>query len=152
MTLRLLLLAFAVTAFARAAETRAPNIIFFLIDDWGWTDGGTFGSKLYETPNIDRLAAQGMKFTQAYAACTVCSPTRAAVLTGKYPARLHITDWIAGHRRPAAKLKIPDWTMHLPLEEKTIAEELKARGYATALFGNGISATRSFIPRSRAST
>lgn len=120
---------------ARAATTRAPNIVFILIDDWGWTDGASFGSALYETPHIDRLAAQGMKFTQAYAACTVCSPTRAALLTGKYPARLHLTDWIAGHNRPYAKLKIPDWTQHLPLEEKTIAEALQEHGYATGIFG-----------------
>ncbi|MSU25379.1 MAG: DUF4976 domain-containing protein [Opitutus sp.] len=120
---------------AAAAAPRAPNIIFFLIDDWGWTDAACFGSKLYETPQVDRLAAQGMKFTQAYAACTVCSPTRAAVMTGKYPARLHLTDWIAGHNRPYAKLKIPMWTLQLPLEEKTIAEELKALGYATGMFG-----------------
>ena len=146
MILRLLFIALAVSAISRAAEKRAPNVIFFLIDDWGWTDGGTFGSKLYETPNIDRLASQGMKFTQAYAACTVCSPTRAAVLTGKYPARLHITDWIAGHKRPHAKLKIPDWTLQLPLEEKTIAEELKARGYATALFGKWHLGNEEFFP------
>ncbi len=120
---------------AGAAATRAPNIVFFLIDDWGWTDGSAFGSKFYETPNIERLAAQGMKFNQAYAACTVCSPTRAALMTGKYPARLHITDWIAGHNRPYAKLKIPNWQLFLPLEEKTLAEELKERGYATGLFG-----------------
>jgi arylsulfatase A-like enzyme len=117
------------------AAPHAPNIIFFLIDDWGATDAAVFGSKLYETPNIDRLAAQGMKFNQAYAACTVCSPTRAAVMTGKYPARLHLTDWIAGHNRPYAKLRIPDWTQYLPLEEKTIAEDLKERGYATGTFG-----------------
>lgn len=129
-----------------AAPARSPNIIFFLIDDWGWTDAACFGSKLYETPNVDRLAAQGMKFTQAYSACTVCSPTRAAVMTGKYPARLHITDWIAGHRRPNAKLKIPDWTMQLPLEERTIAEELKTRGYATGLFGKWHLGTDAFYP------
>src|ERR1041384_8344139 len=97
---------------AVSAAQRPPNVIFFLIDDWGWTDGACFGSRFYETPNIDRLASQGMKFTQGYAACTVCSPTRAAVMTGKYPARLHITDWIAGSQRPYAKLKIPDWTQH----------------------------------------
>lgn len=148
MNLRRLLLILLVlpSALARAAETRAPNIIFFLIDDWGWTDAACFGSKLYETPNIDRLAAQGMKFTQAYAACTVCSPTRSAVMTGKYPARLHITDWIAGHNRPFAKLKIPEWRMELPLEEKTIAEELKARGYATGLFGKWHLGNENFWP------
>src|SRR5574339_669715 len=116
--LPLFLLALAALSFApaRAATppARPPNVIFILIDDWGWTDGACFGSKFYETPNFDRLAAEGMKFTQAYSACTVCSPTRAAVMTGKYPARLHITDWIAGHRRPYAKLRIPNWTMQLP--------------------------------------
>ena len=131
---RLLLLAL-ILALAAPAFGRAPNIVFFLIDDWGWTDAACYGSKLYETPNIDRLATQGMKFSDAYAACTVCSPTRAATMTGKYPARLHITDWIAGHVRPNAKLKIPDWTKYLPLEETTIAEALRARGYATGLFG-----------------
>jgi arylsulfatase A len=134
------------TAAGSWAAPRPPNVIFFLIDDWGWTDGGTFGSKFYETPNIDRLAREGMKFTQAYAACTVCSPTRAAVMTGKYPARLHLTDWIAGHNRPFAKLKIPDWQMHLPLEETTIAEALKVRGYATAIFGKWHLGNEEFFP------
>ena len=112
-----------------------PNFIVFLIDDLGATDLGCFGSKFFETPNIDRLATQGMKFTQAYSACTVCSPTRAALLTGRYPARLHLTDWIAGHVRPFAKMRVPDWTKHLPLEEITIAELLKPLGYATAQIG-----------------
>lgn len=129
------LVGFAAALPVSAATSRPPNIVFFLIDDWGWTDGSAFGSKLYETPNMERLVAQGMKFNQGYAACTVCSPTRAALMTGKYPARLHITDWIAGHNRPFAKLRIPNWQLFLPLEEKTIAEELKSRGYATGLFG-----------------
>ena len=142
----LALTALSLPARAATPPTRAPNVIFILVDDWGWTDAACFGSKFYETPNIDRLAAEGMKFTQAYAACTVCSPTRAAVMTGKYPARLHITDWIAGHRRPYAKLRIPDWTMQLPLEEKTIAEELKARGYATGHFGKWHLGNEPFFP------
>jgi arylsulfatase A-like enzyme len=128
----------ALTQFAASVEAATypkPNVIFFLIDDWGWTDLACMGSKLYETPNLDKLASQGMKFTQAYSACTVCSPTRAAVMTGKYPARLHVTDWIAGHNRPFAKLKIPDWTKYLPLEETTIAELLKQQQYATASIG-----------------
>jgi arylsulfatase A len=133
-------------ASSAVAATRAPNIVFFLIDDWGWTDGSAFGSKFYETPNLERLAAQGMKFNQAYATCTVCSPTRASLMTGKYPARLHLTDWIAGHNRPYAKLKIPDWQLYLPLEETTIAEELKTRGYATGLFGKWHLGGEAFYP------
>ncbi len=126
-----LLVALALTS----AGAAPPNFIVFLIDDLGATDLGCMGSRFYETPHIDRLAAQGMKFTQAYSACTVCSPTRAAMLTGKYPARLHLTDWIAGHSRPHAKLMVPDWTKHLPLEEVTMAEALKPAGYATAQIG-----------------
>jgi arylsulfatase A len=112
-----------------------PNIVLILIDDLGWTDVACYGSKLYETPNIDRLAQDGMKFTQAYSACTVCSPTRAALLTGKYPARLHITDWIPGQMPENPKLIVPDWTKYLPLEEITIARALKEREYATASIG-----------------
>ncbi len=121
--------------FAAWAAAEKPNFILIVVDDLGWTDLGCTGSRLHETPNIDKLAAEGMKFTQAYAACTVCSPTRAAILTGKYPARLHITDWIEGHQRPKAKLKVPDWTRYLPLEEVTLAEALKEGGYVSASIG-----------------
>lgn len=114
---------------------RRPNIVFVLVDDLGWTDLGCFGSTYYETPNIDRLASQGLRFTDAYAACTVCSPTRACILTGQYPARLHITDWIAGHKRPFAKLRVPDWTMQLSHSIPNIAQALKTAGYATASIG-----------------
>ena len=117
------------------AGGKKPNFVFFLVDDLGWRDVGCYGTKFYETPHIDRLAAEGMRFTDAYAACPVCSPTRASILTGKYPARLHLTDWIAGHNQPNAKLRIPDWTKYLPLEEVTIAEALKPAGYATASIG-----------------
>ncbi len=122
---------------ARAASGPAKpwNFIVILVDDLGWTDLSCMGSTFYETPNIDRLAAQGMKFTQAYSACTVCSPTRASLLTGRYPARLHVTDWIEGHVRPEARLQVPDWTMRLPLEEQTIAEALKPAGYASVSIG-----------------
>ena len=126
------LLAAASTASAQEPiKARPPNVIFILVDDLGWTDLSCQGSTFCETPHIDRLAKEGMRFTHGYSACTVCSPTRAAVLTGKYPARLHITDWIAGHQRPFAKLKPPDWTRYLPHEETTIAELLKTVGYAT---------------------
>src|ERR1043165_1936536 len=83
-----------------ATSEDKPNVVFILIDDLGATDLGCAGSAFYETPNIDRLASRGMTFTSAYSACTVCSPTRASLLTGKYPARLHLTDWIPGHERP----------------------------------------------------
>ena len=122
------------TPAARPAEA-PPNIVFLLVDDWGHTGGGVFGSDYYETPNIDALAASGMRFTNAYAACTVCSPTRASVMTGKYPARLRVTDWIAGHDRPQAKLRIPEWTKYLPHKEVTIAEALRTAGYATGSVG-----------------
>ena len=116
-------------------QARQPNVVFMLIDDMGWTDLSCYGSKYYETPAIDQLAKDGVRFTQAHSACTVCSPTRSAIMTGKYPARTHITDWIAGHVRPFAKLKIPDWRMNLPLEEETIAKRFKSAGYATASMG-----------------
>ena len=120
----------------RAAEqTERLNFVLILVDDLGWTDLGCFGSDFYETPAIDRLAAEGMRFTNAYSACTVCSPTRAAVMTGKYPARLHLTDWIHRHKRPQAKLKIPDWTEFLSPDEFTIAKAFHAAGYATSSLG-----------------
>jgi arylsulfatase A len=124
--------------FARvhAAEAKRPNIVFILVDDLGWADVGCFGSKFYQTPNIDRLAAQGLRFTDAYAACAVCSPTRASILTGKYPARLHLTDWIAGEGdAPNHALLVPQWRKFLPLEEVTIAEALKPAGYVSASIG-----------------
>jgi len=116
-------------------QSRPPNIVFILADDLGWPGVGYNGNPFYETPNIDRLAIEGMKFTNAYAAGPVCSPTRASIMTGKYPARLHITDFIAGGDFPHAKYKQPDWQKFLPLEETTIAEALKPAGYVTALFG-----------------
>lgn len=120
---------------ADASSTRPPNVIVILVDDFGVTDLACYGSRLYQTPHIDQLAKDGVRFTESYSACTVCSPTRAALLTGKAPARLHITDWIAGENHPKAKLKIPDWQKFLPFEEITLAEQLKAAGYATASIG-----------------
>ena len=115
---------------------RPPNIVFFLVDDLGWRDTGSFGSSFYETPNIDRLANEGVRFTQAYAASHVCSPTRASIMTGKYPARLQLTDWLSGRRSYAfERLKSPEFLQQLPLEEITIAEALKQHGYRTAHIG-----------------
>lgn len=112
-----------------------PNVIVFFVDDLGWTDLGCFGSDFYETPSIDQLAANGVRFTQAYAACTVCSPSRAALLTGKSPARLHVTDFIPGHAIENTPLLIPDWTQRLEREHVTIAELLQEAGYHTAHIG-----------------
>jgi arylsulfatase A len=121
---------------AAAADAAAkPNVVFILIDDLGWADVACYGSTFHETPEIDRLARQGMRFTDAYAACCVCSPTRASILTGKYPARLHLTNWIKGFRPANPKLLDPDWTMHLRHEEVTLAEALKPAGYASAAVG-----------------
>ena len=115
---------------------RPLNFLFILIDDMGWTDLGCQGSRYYETPHIDRLAAQGMRFTNAYAACPVCSPTRASIMTGKYPPRLLLTDWIPGRKQwPTARLLVPPFHQQLPLAETTIAEMLKPAGYATASIG-----------------
>src|SRR5438034_8904618 len=118
-----------------AAPASKLNVVLILADDLGWTDLACFGSKLYETPHIDRLARDGMKFTQAYAACCVCSPTRAAILTGKYPARLHVTDWIPGGAAGTRKLMAPNWTRQLETSEVTIAQVLHKAGYATASIG-----------------
>ncbi|MEZ4729533.1 MAG: sulfatase [Caldilineaceae bacterium] len=111
-----------------------PNIIFILIDDLGWRDLGCYGSTFYETPNLDRLAAAGMRFTDAYAACPVCSPTRASIMTGNYPATLGITDWIdwAGHIHPArGRLIDVPYLKELPQSEQTVAKALQTAGYAT---------------------
>ena len=115
---------------------RPLNVVFFLVDDLGWRDVGSFGSDFYETPNIDRLAQEGIKFTHAYAASHVCSPTRASIMTGKYPARLNLTDWLGGRRSYAfEQLTSPNFLQELPLEETTIAEAFKEHGYATAHLG-----------------
>lgn len=120
---------------ARAADNR-PNVVFILIDDFGWADLGCYGSTYHRSPNIDRLAQQGMRFTNAYAAAPVCSPTRAALLTGKYPARLRLTDWLPGRiDRPDQKMLRPNIRPALPLEELTLAEALKPAGYVSAHIG-----------------
>ncbi|MCJ7680120.1 MAG: sulfatase [Candidatus Aminicenantes bacterium] len=136
---------------------RAPreplNIVFVLADDLGWTDGGAFGSSFYETPRIDRLCAEGMRFRQAYAACPVCSPTRASIMTGKYPARLSTTDYFGA---PQPTTTSPYWRSkpllpapykeYLPLEELTLAESFKASGYATFFAGKWHLGGEGFYP------
>ncbi len=120
--------------YAGAAEK--PNVIFVLIDDLGRNDLGCYGSTFYRTPHLDRLARAGMKFTEAYAACPVCSPTRASIMTGKYPARLNLTDWLPGRPdRPDQQLRRPALRQELPLEEATLAEALRSAGYVTGHIG-----------------
>lgn len=143
---RLLILLLSVLGLS-AGEAPKPNIIIVLVDDLGWTDLACFGSRYHRTPHLDRLAQDGMRLTSGYAACTVCSPTRAALLTGQYPARLHLTDWIAGHDRPFAKLKIPDWTKRLEQSTVTIAERLKSAGYATACIGKWHLGDETHVPQ-----
>ncbi|WP_291798497.1 sulfatase [Lutibacter sp.] len=115
--------------------TNKPNIIIFMVDDLGWTDLGSYGSDFYETPAIDKIATNGIRFTNAYSASSVCSPTRAAIMTGKYPARTKVTDWIAGHNFPWAQLKVPQWKKYLDPNEITLPEYLKDKGYTTANIG-----------------
>jgi len=121
-----------------------PNFIFILIDDMGWKDVRCCGSTFYETPNLDRMANEGVRFTNAYASCPVCSPTRASILTGKYPARLGLTDYIGGHAR--GKLIDSPYVNHLPLEEKTIASALKDSGYRTYHVGKWHLGNESYYP------
>ena len=112
-----------------------PNIVFFLVDDFGWGALSSAGNPFHETPNIDSLSEVGMSFTNGYAACTVCSPSRAAILTGAYPGRTDLTDWIAGHKKLYAKLSVPDWNMKMDPERITLAEALKEQGYRTQFVG-----------------
>lgn len=119
---------------------KKPNVIFILLDDYGYTDLGCYGSKFYETPNIDRLAKQGVRFTNAYAACPVSSPTRASIMTGRYPVKTGITDWIPGSQATSNGSKedkfiaLP-FKQELDLNEVTIAEVLKQNGYSTMISG-----------------
>lgn len=134
-----------------AAAGNRLNFVFILMDDLGWADVGcNNGRAFYRTPNIDRLAAQGMKFTDGYAACQVCSPTRASIMTGKYPARLHLTDWLPGRTdRPDQKLLRPLINQQLPLEEVTIAEALKKAGYTTGAIGKWHLGGEGFLPQNQ---
>ncbi len=106
-----------------------PNILFILIDDLGCRDLTCFGSTFYETPNLDRFSAQGVRFENAYASCPVCSPTRASIMSGKYPARIGVTQWIGS--KAEGRLKDVPYLHYLPLEEKSVAAALREGGYQT---------------------
>lgn len=122
-------------ATAPVPSPRPPNIVFILADDLGWNQVGYHGTSYYSTPNIDRIAREGMQFRQAYAAAPICSPSRAAIMTGKYPARLHLTDFIPSRDWEDTPLMAPKMQQGLPLEETTIPEMLHTRGYVSGLFG-----------------
>ncbi|MFC2125965.1 sulfatase [Bacteroidota bacterium] len=129
-----------------------PNIILIVVDDLGWADLECYGSEFYETPNVDKLASKGIRFTHAYAASPVCSPTRAALMTGKHPATLNITDWIPGRQshqgvKNYQKFIVPPFRWELPLEEVTIAEKLKELGYATAHIGKWHLGKDGYLPQ-----
>jgi arylsulfatase A len=119
-----------------AAQRPKANIVFILADDFGGRDLACYGNSFVSTPHIDRLAAQGAKFSNAYAACPVCSPTRASILTGRYPVRTGVTDWIPGRAsHEKGPITTPRTATELRLAEETIAEKLKPAGYRSASVG-----------------
>lgn len=120
----------------KKTEDKPLNVVFFLVDDLGWRDVGCYGSSFYETPNIDKFAGQAVRFTNAYAACHVCSPTRASILTGMYPASINLTDWLPGRLDfPFQKLKNVEINQHLPYNVTTLPKVFKENGYQTAIYG-----------------
>ncbi len=132
---------------APAAQTRPPNIIFILADDLGVNDLGVYGRTEHRTPHLDRLAAEGLRFTTAYVASPICSPSRAALMSGRAPARLHLTTYIPGRPdTPSQKVLHPLMRQQLPLEETTMAERLRGAGYATAMIGKWHLGGTGFLP------
>ena len=120
-------------------KDKSPNVVLIMADDLGWKDLHCYGNEKLDTPTIDRLAKQGLLFTDAYSAAAVCTPTRAALMTGESPARLNITNHAGGHppnfQKPGTNLKTPIWLRYLPLERVTLAEQLQQAGYATGFVG-----------------
>lgn len=144
-----LVLAFLLAVLTPPVNASGPrlNVVVILADDLGWADLGCYGSTFHRTPALDRLAKQGLRFTDGYASCPVCSPTRAALLTGKAPARLGLTDWLPGRTdRPDQPLLRPELPQQLALEETTLAEAFKAAGYATGHIGKWHLGGKGFEP------
>ncbi len=147
-----IILVLALTLCSCNSQTAPPNILLIVIDDLGYSDLHCYGNELVETPNIDRLASEGVRFTSAYASCTVCSPTRASLMTGRNPVAVNITDWIPGNQGyrgrppPDEKFIVPRFNQHLPLEEITIAEKLAEAGYSTASIGKWHLGGAGFLP------
>ena len=131
-------------------EKQPPNFVFILVDDLGWADVKcNYPASFYDTPNIDQLAQNGVRFTHAYSANPVCSPTRAALMTGKHPNRVGITDWIPGVDPQKKPLLGPDDLHQLPLEETTIAEKLKGSGYHTCFIGKWHLGDEGYFPENQ---
>lgn len=152
MTSRRVFLQGAAGAAAAAAQpTERMNVVFVLADDLGWADVGCNGGDVHETPNIDKLAASGMRFTNAYSAAPICSPTRASIMTGKHPARLHMTIWYEGALRAVRDRKLipPATVADLPHSEVTLAEVLRERGYATGSVGKWHLGSAGFYPETQ---
>lgn len=142
---------------AVALETKSsrPNVIFIIADDLGYSDIAAYGSSFYETPNIDKLANSATRFTNGYANCPVCSPSRASFQTGKYPVNTGITDWIKGRKEqvgatPNDRWVVPDTEYDMKLSETTVAEALKQQGYNTAFLGKWhLGETEAFWPENQ---
>lgn len=132
---KITLLFITILIFSCSNENEKPNLLFILVDDLGWTDVSYNKSDYYETIHIDNLSETSMLFDNAYAASSVCSPTRASIMTGKHPARVNITDWIPGLDPKNKPLLGPIDRNELPLEETTIAEVLRDNNYSTFYSG-----------------
>ncbi|MDE0626271.1 MAG: sulfatase-like hydrolase/transferase, partial [Bryobacterales bacterium] len=129
------LVAALLAAVASGPAAARPNILFLLLDDMGYADTGAYGNTYHRTPNIDRLAREGVRFTDAYAAAPNCSPTRASILTGMWPARTGLTQYLPGNVLPHARLLQADLPLGLPLDSTVVAQPLSGAGYATACVG-----------------
>ena len=116
---------------SESKKAKRPNVVVIFVDDLGWRDLGCYGSKFYETPHIDRLAKQGVMYTRAYSSCNVCSPTRASLMTGKYPQRVGFTSWL----NPGKPSGANSAATHLPASETTIGEAFQQAGYRTGYIG-----------------
>ncbi len=144
-----ILLFFTLVISCNKKEKQKKNVVFILVDDLGWTDLGYNGSSFHETPNIDAFSKQSIQFTNAYASSPVCSPTRAAIMTGKHPATVNITDWIPGLNLKDQKLQEPKDLDQLPLKENTLAESFKKNGYSTFFTGKWHLGSTGYFPENQ---